>query len=366
MPEYHFGNLCLIFNKTSGKIIRMKANLFRQHGGPEVLEYTEIPAPEPKPGEVLVRLQAAALNRMDVMVRNGWPGLKLEMPHINGADGAGLVAALGEGVEGFETGQEVVINSNLGCGKCEYCLSGRDNMCLNRHLLGETVRGTYAQYIAVPARQLYKLPQGFDFHQAAAAALVYQTAWHSLIVRGNLQPNETLLIVGAGGGVNTASIQIGKFVGAKVIVVGSNADKLEKAKAIGADILIDRSQETDWSKSVFLATDKRGVDVVVDNVGTTFMQSLRALRKGGRLLTVGNSGGPKFEIDNRYIFAKHLSIIGSTMSTLADFKQVMDLIVAGKLKPILDKTYPLQDAAAAQQRLWRNENFGKITLEISS
>jgi NADPH:quinone reductase-like Zn-dependent oxidoreductase len=228
------------------------------------------------------------------------------------------------------------------------------------------VRGTYAQFVAVPARQLYKLPEDFDYHQAAAAALVYQTAWHSLVVRGNIQPHETVLIVGAGGGVNTASIQIAKYIGALVVVVGSNADKLEKANAIGADILVDRSKEADWSRSVFLVTNKRGVDVVVDNVGTTFLQSLRALKKGGRLLTVGNSGSPRFEIDNRYIFAKHLSIIGSTMSTLADFKEVMDLIVGGKLKPILDKTYPLQDAAAAQERLWRSENFGKITLEIPS
>jgi NADPH:quinone reductase-like Zn-dependent oxidoreductase len=342
----------------------MKTTLFHQHGGPDVLEYTDFPTPEPKPGEVLVRLHAAALNRMDVMVRLGWPGLKLELPHINGADGAGEVAALGDGVDGFVPGQAVVIHPNLGCGKCEYCLAGRDNLCRDWHLLGETVRGTYAQYVAVPARQLYKLPRDFDYHQAAAAALVYQTAWHSLIVRGNLQPGETVLVVGAGGGVNTASVQIAKYIGTQVVVIGSDAAKLEKAKAIGADILIDRSKEADWSKSVFLATGKRGVDVVVDNVGTTFMQSLRALRKGGRLLTVGNSGGPKFEIDNRYIFAKHLSILGSTMSTIADFNTVMDLIVAGKLKPILDTTYPLEDAAAAQERLWRNENFGKITLEI--
>lgn len=329
-----------------------------------MLEYTDFPTPEPGPGEVLIRLRAAALNRMDVMVRNGWPGLKLELPHINGADGAGEVAALGDGADGLAIGDPVVINPNLGCGECEYCLSGRDNLCRDWRLLGETVRGTYAQYVALPARQLYKLSVGFDFHQAAAAALVYQTAWHSLVVRGVLQKDETVLIVGAGGGVNTASIQIAKYIGAKVVVVGSDESKLKKARSIGADLLVDRSKEADWSRSVFIATNKRGVDVVVDNVGTTFMQSLRALRKGGRLLTVGNSGGPKFEIDNRYLFAKHLSIIGSTMSTLAEFKTVMDLIVSGELKPVLDKTYPLKDAGTAQERLWRNENFGKITLEI--
>ncbi|HEX5635597.1 MAG TPA: zinc-binding dehydrogenase, partial [Gammaproteobacteria bacterium] len=264
----------------------------------------------------------------------------------------------------LKIGDRVVLNANLGCGSCEFCLAGKDNLCSNWHLLGETIRGTYAEYVCVPVRQLYKLPSDFDFHQAAAAALVYQTAWHSLVKRGNLQSGETVLIVGAGGGVNTASVQIAKLMGAQVVMVGSDAQKLAQAESIGANILIDRSKNEDWSKAVFLATNKRGVDVVVDNVGTTFMQSLRALRKGGRLLTVGNSAGPKFEIDNRYIFAKHLSIIGSTMSTLADFKEVMDLIVTGKLKPILDTMYPLKDAAAAQERLWKNENFGKITLDI--
>ena len=217
---------------------------------------------------------------------------------------------------------------------------------------------------ALPARQLYKLPADFDFRKAAAAALVYQTAWHSLITRGKLQKGETVLIVGAGGGVNTASIDIAKYSGAQVVVVGSDAQKLEKAEALGADILIDRSKEENWSKAVYLATDKQGVDVVVDNVGTTFMHSLRTLKKGGRLLTVGNSGGPKFEIDNRYIFAKHLSIIGSTMSNLADFTTVMDLVVKGVLEPALDKSFPLKDAAAAQERLWKGENFGKVTLDI--
>jgi NADPH:quinone reductase-like Zn-dependent oxidoreductase len=347
----------------------MNAVLFRQHGGPEVLEYADFPTPEPKPGEALIRLHAAAINRMDVMVRNGWPGLKLELPHINGADGAGEVIAFKNGASNtanteLETGDHVVINANLGCGKCEFCLSGKDNMCLQWHLLGETVRGTYAEYVSLPVKQLYRLPKDFDFHQAAAAALVYQTAWHSLVKRGNLQKDEIVLIVGAGGGVNTASVQIAKLIAAQVVIVGSDAKKLEMAESIGADILIDRSKEVDWSKTVFLTTNKRGVDVVVDNVGTTFMQSLRALRKGGRLLTVGNSGGPKFEIDNRYMFAKHLSIIGSTMSTLSEFKEVMDLIVAGKLMPVLDRMYSLKEAAIAQERLWRNENFGKITLAI--
>lgn len=343
----------------------MKTILFHQHGGPEVLEYTDFPTPEPKAGEAQIRLHAAALNRMDVFVRNGWPGLKLELPHINGADGAGEISQLGSEVSDFKVGDRVVINANIGCGVCEFCLNGQDNLCNHWHLLGETIRGTYAEFICLPARQLYKLPEDFEFQQAAAAALVYQTAWHSMVKRGGVKAGETVAIVGAGGGVNSTSIQIAKFLGARVIVIGSNADKLSQAEALGADILIDRSQNEDWSKTVFRATDKRGVDVVVDNVGTTFPLSLRALRKGGRLLTVGNSASPRFEIDNRYIFAKHLSILGSTMSTLSDFHEVMNLVIAGKLKPIIDQTFPLKDAAAAQERLWRGDNFGKIVLNIS-
>lgn len=346
----------------------MKVVLFRRHGGPEVLEYTDFPAPEAKPGEALVRLHAAALNRMDVMVRNGWPGLKLELPHINGADGAGEVVAVrppdDADSSGLRVGDRVVINANLGCGNCEFCLTGRDNMCRNWHLLGETVRGTYAEFVAMPLRQLYKLPDEFDYRQAAAAGLVFVTAWHALMKRGELRSGESVLIVGAGGGVNTAGIQIAKYAGARVIVVGSNARKLEGAESLGADVLIDRSKEPDWSKAVFLATNKRGVDVALDNVGATFMQSLRALRKGGRLLTVGNSAGPKVELDNRYMFAKHLSILGSTMGTLDDFADVMGLIVEGMLHPVIDSSYPLSEAAQAQERLWNYENFGKITLDI--
>ncbi len=342
----------------------MKAIIFRRHGGPEVLEYTDLPTPVPRPGEALVRLRAAALNRMDVAVRAGWPGIKLRLPHIDGADGAGEVAGLGSGTSLFEIGDHVAINANLGCGKCDFCLAGLDNMCRDWHLLGESVPGTYAEFISLPERQLYKLPRDFDFHAAAAAALVFQTAWHSLITRGALRPGETVLIVGAGGGVNTASLQVAKLAGARVIVVGSASDKLERARALGADLVIDRSLETDWSKAAFLATGRLGADVVVDNVGSTIMLSLRALRKGGRLLTVGSTGGARVEIDNRYVFYRHVSIIGSTMSPLNDFKTVMDLVVSGKLSPVLDQAFELKDAASAHRRLESGQHFGKITLNI--
>jgi NADPH:quinone reductase-like Zn-dependent oxidoreductase len=343
----------------------MKAILFHQHGGSEVLEYTDFPTPNFGSGEVLVKLEAAALNRMDLWVRNGWPGIRLEYPHIPGADGAGKIAAVGEGVIGWALGDRVVINANLGCGACEFCLAGQDNLCQDWHLLGETVRGTYAEYVVVPARQLVRIPEGFDAHIAAAGALVFHTAWHSLIRRASLKPGERVLMVGASGGVNTACIQVAKLAGATVYVVGSGAEKLALAKSLGADVLIDRSKDDHWPKAVYGLTGKRGVDVVVDNVGTTFPLSMRAARKGGRILTVGNTGGPKFEIDNRFVFGKHLTIIGSTMGTLSDFVAVMDLIFEGKLKVAMDRIFPLQEARAAQERLESGQQMGKITLQIS-
>ncbi len=342
----------------------MKAVLFHEHGGPEVLEYTQIPTPDPGAGEVLVHLRAAALNRMDLLVRQGWPGIKLAYPHISGADGAGEIAALGKEVSGWAPGDRVVINPSLYCGECEFCLEGDDNLCSRWALLGETVRGTLAEYVVVPARNLYPLPDGFNELGAAAAALVFQTAWHSLIRRGRLQAGESVLVVGASGGVNTAAIQIAKLAGAVVYVVGSSSEKLALAESLGADHLIDRSQDDNWSKAIYQLTNRRGVDVVVDNVGSTYPQSFRAARKGGRILNVGNTGGPRFEIDNRYIFGKHLSIIGSTMSTRADFATVIQLVFAGKLRPVLDKSFPLSEVHLAEEYMERGEQMGKVTIEI--
>ena len=342
----------------------MKAVLFHQHGGPEALEYTDFPTPEPGVGQALVRLEAAALNRLDLWVRDGWPGIRLQYPHIPGADGAGVVAACGPGVTGLAVGQRVVINSNLSCGTCDACLAGWQNRCRTWELLGETVRGTYAEYVCLPAGNLLPVPDGYDLRRAAAAGLVYHTAWHSLVVRGGLRPGESVLVVGATGGVNTACIQIAKLTGATVYVVGADARKLSVAEALGADFLIDRSADENWSKAVFTLTGKRGVDVVVDNVGTTYGQSFRAACKGGRILTVGNTGGPKFEIDNRFMFAKHLSLIGSTMGTQQDFTAVMGLVFAGKLNPVLDRDFPLQAARQAQEYLASGAQLGKVTLSL--
>jgi NADPH:quinone reductase-like Zn-dependent oxidoreductase len=344
----------------------MKSVFFSKHGGIDVLEYGDHPEPSPGKGQVSIRLHSASLNHLDLLVREGWPGLKLPLPHIPGADGAGVIVRLGEGVSDWQVGDRVVINANLGCGKCHFCLAGQDNRCVDWQLLGETRQGTYAEYVSVPARNLFKLPNGFEFTPAAAAGLVFHTAWHSLITRGQLHAGETVLIVGASGGVNTACISIAKYAGAKVIVVGSNKQKLTLAESLGADVFINRSQEEDWSRSVFLATERKGVDLVVDNVGTTFPLSMKAARKGARILTVGNAGGAKFEIDNRYIFSKHLSIIGSTMGTIQDFNNVMTLICAGNIKVALDTTFPLSEARRAQERLQNGEQLGKIVLLINS
>ncbi len=342
----------------------MKAAFFSRHGGPEVMEYGDRPEPDLRPGEVLVQIRAAALNRVDKWVRDGWPGLKLALPHILGSDGAGVVIEAASGVVGFQPGDRVVINTNLGCGVCEFCVAGQDNLCRDWHLIGETIDGTNAELFAVPARQLVRLPADFSFEKAAAAALVFQTAWHSLVTRGQIRAGETVLIVGAGGGVNTAAVQIAKLAGCMVYVVGSDEKKLALAQALGADVLIDRSKE-DWGKKVYQLTNRRGVDVVVDNVGAaTMMTSLRCARKGGRLLTVGNTAGPKFELDNRYLFGKHLSLIGSTMSTRAEFATVMSLVFAGKLRPVIDSTFPLSDIRAAHEKLERSEVMGKIVLSL--
>jgi len=342
----------------------MEAIYFDNHGDVDVLRYGEQPVPVPADDEVLVRLHVAALNNLDLWVRRGWPGMKITYPFIPGADGAGEVADMGCNVNEWQVGDRVVINPNIGCWQCEFCQSGFDNRCQRWELLGEHRNGTYAQYVCVPAENLYKISTDINYSTVAAAALVYQTAWHSLITRGRLHAGERVLVVGASGGVNTASIQIAKLAGAVVYVIGSTKEKLELAQSCGADHIINRSENDNWSKVVYQMTDKQGVDVVVDNVGTTFDQSMRCLRKGGRLLTVGNTGGATFQIDNRFIFGKHISIIGSTMSPKSDFLRVMDLVIEGKLKPVLDKSYRLEESKIAQKHLEFGHQMGKITLLI--
>ncbi len=344
----------------------MKAIYFQEHGNLSNVEYGELPVPTIAADEILLAVKAAALNRLDLWVLEGWAGLNLEMPHVMGSDGAGVVAAVGEGVHDFVVGDRVAVNPTLSCGKCEYCTSGRDNMCDHFAIFGEHVDGFMAEYTAVPARNLLKLPSNVSFAAAAAASLVYVTAWHSLIKRGGLQAGETVLVVGAGGGVNSASIQIAKLAGAGTIyVVGSNSEKCSLARALGADITINRGEKR-WGNVIFKATARQGVDIVIDNVGAaTYGMSLRALKKGGRLLTVGNSSGATFMVDNRYIFGKQLSIIGSTMGTRADYVKVMGMLFNGRLHPVIDSTIPLAEAKTALQRLQDGDIQGKLLLTFA-
>ncbi len=345
----------------------MKAVLLTEHGPAEVLRFvTDHPVPEPGPGEVRVRVRAAALNHLDIWVRNGWPGIKLAYPHIPGADAAGTVDAVGAGVTEWRAGDRVVVNPTIGCGRCAFCRAGQEHRCVHFMLLGEHTSGTHAEYITVPARNLLGLPEHVSFEEAAAASLVFVTAWHSLITRGNLHPGETVLIVGAGGGVNTACLQIAKLTGCTAIVVGSTDEKLEAARALGADVVVRRDVEGGWSRAVYQITAKRGADVVVDNVGAeTFGGSLRAAARGGRILTVGNTSGAQFEIDNRYIFGKHLSILGSTMGPHADYVTVMQLLFKGRLKAVIGAQYALEDIHAAHRALEAGAYFGKIVLTVS-
>lgn len=342
----------------------MKAVVLRQHGTLEDLAYVDLPAPEIGPDEVLLEVKAAALNRLDLWVVEGWPGLRLDFPHILGSDGAGVIVAVGEQVEGFQVGDRVVVNPTLSCGRCDFCRAGRENLCDEFKIIGEHVPGFFAQLAAVPARNLLALPDHVSFAEAAAASLVLVTAWHMLVVAGRLRAGEDVLVVGAGGGVNSAAIQIARLAGARhIYVVGSTAAKLAQAEALGADVLINRS-EGDWGRALYAATGRRGVDVVVDNVGAaTFHTSLRSLKKGGRLLTVGNSTGPRFELDNRYLFARHLTIIGSTMGTQRDYETVMGLLFAGRLQAVVDTVYPLSEGVEALRRLERGDVAGKLVLE---
>lgn len=341
----------------------MKAVVFHEHGSLDNVVYADAPEPEIGPDEVLIEVKAAALNRLDLWVLAGWPGLNLKMPHVMGSDGAGVITAVGQRVSGFAVGDRVAVNPTLSCGRCDFCLAGRDNMCRRFALFGEHVDGFLAEYAAVPARNLLKMPDDAAFVAAAAASLVFVTAWHSLITRANFQAGESILIVGAGGGVNTAAIQVARLAGAgQIYVVGSSAAKLALARELGADVTINRN-EVDWSKAIFKATNREGVDVAVDNVGAaTYQKSLRALKRGGRLLTVGNTSGPKFEIDNRLLFGKHLSIIGSTMGAIRDYERVMGLLFDGRLRAIVDSEHPLSDGPAILRKLDSGDVSGKLVV----
>ena len=341
----------------------MRAVRIHEHGGPEVLRYEEgVPVPEPGPGEALAKVKACALNYLDIWVRRGLPGIPPKLPHIPGSDVAGVVEKLGEGVEGFRPGERVVVNPSLSCGRCEYCRRGEDPLCDEYHILGEHVDGGYAEFVKVPARNLMRIPEGFAWEEAAAAPLVYQTAWRALITRAQLRPGETVLVLGASGGVGTACVQIAKLVGARVIAVAGSDEKLQRLRELGADEGINHAT-ADFGTEAWKLTNKRGVDVVVDSVGeATWERSLRALAKDGRLVTYGATSGPKPPTDVRLVFWRQLRIIGTTMGNHHEFTRVMELVWQRKLRPVIDRVFPLQEAAEAQRRMEAREHLGKIVL----
>lgn len=340
----------------------MKAVRFHQHGGPEVLRLEEAPTPAPGQGEVLVALRAAALNHLDLFVRDGIPGVPL--PHIGGADGAGVVAALGPGTGRYPVGTRVFFDPGLSDGTCRYCARGEHSLCDRWEIIGEHRDGTFAQAVVVPEVNCREIPSHLGFEEAAAFPLVFQTAWRMLVTKARIQEGERVLILGIGGGVALAALQIAKHAGAQVFVTSSRADKLRRAREMGADVLINH-KEKDFSREVWSLTDKQGVDVVVDNVGApTWDRSIRALRKGGRLVTCGATAGPRPEEDIRRIFTKQITIYGSTMGTRDDWDRLTKLVAEGRLRPVVDRTFRLEEAAEAQSLLAGGEQFGKVILAI--
>ncbi|MCY3780845.1 MAG: zinc-binding dehydrogenase [Chloroflexi bacterium] len=343
----------------------MRAAVLTGHGGAEVVNYREdMPVPEPGAGEARVNIRAAALNRLDLFVRVGWRGLELDFPHVICADGAGMVDAVGDGVTQVAAGDRVCIDPTIVPPDDPALHTGLENQT-RIAILGEHHSGTAAEYVVLPQRNLLKMPADFDFGQAAAVGLVGVTAWHSLITRGGLTAGESVLIVGAGGGVNSISIQIAKLAGAKVYVVGSNAEKCHQAEAIGADVTINRQEDEGWSRTLYKLTNRRGVDVVVDNVGAkTLGQSLRACRIGGRILIVGGTSGYDYGLNLAQLFTRHIALIGSTMGPHRDYIAFMEQVLAGRIKPVIGARLPLHEARSAQEMLAGYEVFGKIVLEV--
>jgi NADPH:quinone reductase-like Zn-dependent oxidoreductase len=340
----------------------MKAVIFKQHGGPEVLQYADVADPTIKANEILVEVNACALNHLDIWARGGLPGIKIPLPHILGNDIAGAVREVGELVSWVRTGDEVMLHPGVSCGHCAECLAGRDNLCSEYHILGYGRDGGYAQLVSVPAINVIPKPKNLSWEQAAALPLVTMTAWHMLVTRAAVQPGEDVLIHAAGSGVGSIGIQVAKLLGARVIATASSDEKLAKAKDLGADEVLNYSRE-DWPREIKRLTDRRGVDVVFEHTGTaTWAGSIASLKANGRLVTCGATSGFAAQTDLRQVFYRHLTILGSFMGSKSELLAAMKFIESGKIRAVVDQTLPLAEARQAHELMEDRAQFGKLVL----
>ena len=338
----------------------MKAAVIHEFGGPEVLRYEDAPDPKPRKDQVLVRIKACAMNHLDLWVRNGLPGVTL--PHILGSDVAGEIVEVGEYVSGFKTGQRVLLAPMHFCNHCEACVSGRQNLCPQFSVLGYAVNGGDCELIAVPPERVIPIPDQLGFVEAASVPLVFLTAFNMLTGRAAIRRGQTILVLGANSGVGIAAIQIGKLFNATVIATAGDDHKMQKAKELGANFVINHYQQK-IGEEVRKITEKAGVDIVVEHVGAaTWNESLKALKSGGTLVTCGATSGPEVGIDIRGLFARQLSLLGSYMGTMGKLHEVLKLVFAGKLKPVVDRTFPLSEIRAAHEYLEASKMFGKVVL----
>jgi NADPH:quinone reductase-like Zn-dependent oxidoreductase len=341
----------------------MKAIVFKQHGGPEVLEYTDAPDSTIKANEVLVEVKACALNHLDVWARGGLPGIEIPLPHILGNDIAGVVREVGELVSWVHAGDEVMLQPGVSCGHCNECLAGRDNLCRDYDMLGYRRDGGYAQFVAAPAVNVIPKPKNLSWEEAAALPLATVTAWHMLVTRAVVQPGEDVLIHAAGSGVGSIGIQVAKLRGARVIATASSEEKLAKAKDLGADDTVNYTS-ADWPKEVKRLTNRRGVDVVFEHTGaTTWPGSIASLRNNGRLVTCGATSGFAAETDIRQVFYRHLTILGSFMGSKSELLEAMKFVENGKIRAVVDQVLPLAEARRAHELMEERAQFGKLVLK---
>lgn len=344
----------------------MKALGFKSHGDISAMQFFDTKIPDIKPDEVLIQIKASAFNHLDIWIRKGWQGLNLLLPHISGSDGAGVIVKLGAEVSQFKEGDRVTINPGIIYKEDLYTFQGEHSVSPNFKILGENISGTHCEYVAVPAKNVLHVPDHITFETAAAANLVCVTAWRMLIHRAKIKVGESVLVLGAGGGVNSIALQLAKFCGCHVFAITHGEEKIAKTKALGVDGVVDYKADKDWFKTLYQMTDGQGFDVVVDNVGqATLNKSLKLVKPGGRIVIVGNTSGPEVQLDLRYLFVKQISLIGSTMGNFKDFQDVMKLVFKGHITPIIDKVYSFDQGIEAMQNLEAGKQFGKLVLQHS-